>query len=222
METLLRFLLLGYGVWLAAYLLLEKRRSRRRTSRVDVQPPMQRDDIPDIVGKSGFRMKVPMPTPATPVPNAATPEKEEEISEEDVTFAEVGKKSPARIPDEELDDVFTNLRIEEVMEGGKDDDEEPPVEGYAVNSGFEEINEAVMTAKNPDATEEAKIQAGEVFSELNGTELFEMLAERLSTIDGRVEELMNAYLDNSLSGVTGSKRLAVPTQSENFDIRDYV
>lgn len=222
METLLRFLLLGYGVWLAVYLFLEKRRSRRRTSRVDVQPPMQRDDIPDIVGKSGFRMKVPMPTPATPVPNAATPEKEEEISEEDVTFAEVGEKSPARIPDEELDDVFTDLRIEEVMDGEKDDDEEPPVEGYAVSSGFEEINEAVMTAKNPNATEEARIHAGEVFSELNGTELFEMLAERLSSIDGCVEELMNAYLDSPVSGATRRKRAIVPAQSENFDIRDYV
>ena len=168
-------------------------------------------------------MKFSTPTTATSVPNAATPEKEEEIREEDVTFApEVEEKSLARIPDEELDNVFSDLRIKDVMEEDKSDDEEPPVEGYATQGGFEEINKAVMTAKNPDATEEAKIQAGEIFSGLNGTELFEMIKERLSSIDGRVEELMDAYLDNPAFDAIKKKKLVVPAQSENFDIRDYV
>ena len=101
-------------------------------------------------------------------------------------------------------------------------DEEPPVKGYATQSGFEEIDKAVITAKNPKASEKAKIQAGEVFSGLDGTELFEMFTARFSSIGGRIMELMNAYLDNLASGDTAEKRLKVPAHAEDFDIRDYV
>ncbi len=223
METLLIFLLAGYGIGLAAYLFWEKRQSKQPVSQTNVPLPTQKNGIPDIVGKSNFRMKPPTPTPATPVPNAATFEKEEEIREEDVTFdPEVGEKFPARIPEKELDAVFTNLRIEDVIEDEDDEKEEPPVEGYATRSGFEEIDEAVITAKNPEATEEAKIQAGEVFFGLNGTELFEMFTARFSSIGGRIAELMNAYLDNPATGVTEEKRLIIPAHAEDFDIRDYV
>ncbi|MDE7074239.1 MAG: conjugal transfer protein TraD [Odoribacter sp.] len=215
---------MGYGVWLVVYLLWEKRQSKQSASQANVPLPTQEEDAPEIVGKSSFRMEIPTPTAATPVPNATTSEKEEEVREEDVTFdSETEKKPSARISDNELDAVFTDLRIEDIMEDEEEDgDEEPPVEGYATQSGFEEINEAVITAKNPDATEEAKIQAGGVFSGLKGTELFEMFTARFSSIDGRITELMNAYLDNSVSDTTKKKKLVVPAQSENFDIRDYV
>lgn len=217
------FLLAGYGVWLAAYLFWEKRRSQRLASQADEQPPAQQNDEPDIVGKSSFRMKLPTPTPATPVPNAATSEKDEEIRVEDVTFdSETGNKPSARIPDSELDSVFTDLRIEDVTEDEDEGDEEAPVEGYATQSDFEEINEAVITAKNPEATEEARLQAGKVFSGLDGTELFGMMKERLSSVSGRITELMNAYLDNPAIGATEEERLIIPAHAEDFDIRDYV
>ncbi len=223
METLLIFLLAGYGVWLAVYLLWEKRQSEERASKANVPPPTQKDAAPDIVGKSSFRMKPAVPTPATPVSNAATSEKEEEIREEDVTFDSETEKNPsARIPNNELDAVFTDLRMEGAIEDGEDGDEEPPVKGYATQSGFEEIDKAVITAKNPKASEKAKIQAGEVFSGLDGTELFEMFTARFSSIGGRIMELMNAYLDNLASGDTAEKRLKVPAHAEDFDIRDYV
>ncbi len=223
METLLVCLLVGYGIWLVVYLLWEKRRAKSPVSQADISATEYMDDVPDIVGKSSFRMKPPMPTPATPVPNAATSEKEEEISVEDVTFdSETENKPSARIPDSELDSVFTDLRIENVTEDEDEGDEEPPVEGYATQSDFEEINEAVITAKNPDATEEARLQAGKVFSGLDGTELFGMMKERLSSVSGRITELMNAYLDNPATGATEKERLIIPAHAEDFDIRDYV
>lgn len=223
METLLIFLLVGYGVWLVVYLLWEKRQSKQPASQANIPLPTPEEDVPEIVGKSSFRMEIPTPTATNPVPNAATSEKEEEVREEDVTFdSETEKKISVRISDNELDAVFTDLRIEDVIEDEEEGDEEPPIEGYATQNCFEEIDKAVITAKNPEATEKAKIQAGEVFSGLKGTELFEMFTARFSSIDGRITELINAYLDNPVSDTTRKKKLVVPAQSENFDIRDYV
>ena len=57
METLLVCLLAGYGVWLAAYLLWERRQSKHTAATTDVALPKRGNDVPDIVGKSSFRMK---------------------------------------------------------------------------------------------------------------------------------------------------------------------
>ena len=67
----------------------------------------------EIIGKSKFRMQPSKTTAATPVPKESTSEKGVEMSENDITF-EGEKKGreretdSARIPDEKLDEAFTN------------------------------------------------------------------------------------------------------------------
>ena len=87
METLLVCLLAGYGVWLAAYLLWEKRQSERPTPQTDVASPKRRDDVPDIVGKSSFRMKPTTPETIIPTPQTITPAETESAAEKASTFA---------------------------------------------------------------------------------------------------------------------------------------
>ena len=79
----------------------------------------------EIIGKSKFRMQPSKTTAATPVPKESTSEKGVEMSENDITF-EGEKKGreretdSARIPDEKLDEAFTNLSPDEL---GYSDDE---------------------------------------------------------------------------------------------------
>ena len=121
METLLVCLLAGYGVWLAAYLLLEKRQSGRPVPQTDVASPKRRDDVPDIVGKSSFRMT---PKSAIPTPQAATRDESASATEKEPTFApEAEKRSPARLADEELDAAFEHLEIPDVPLEYEDDEE---------------------------------------------------------------------------------------------------
>ena len=112
METLLVCLLAGYGVWLAAYLLWERRQSKHTASQVDAAPPKREDKVPDIVGKSSFRMT---PKSAIPTPQAATRDESESVTEKASTFApEAEKRSPARLTDEELNAAFEHLEIPDV------------------------------------------------------------------------------------------------------------
>lgn len=220
METLLVSLFVGYCIWFVAYFLWEERQPWRSVSQEDIPPQARVDDIPDIVGKSSFRMNPPMPTATTPMPNAATSSKEEEISEEDVTFApETEGPDFVKIPDDELDEVFRDFRTEGSMEDG-DSDESLPVMNASGNS-FEEISEALLTAREPRTVKEAEVRAGEVFFGLNGTEMFERIKERFSSIDGRITELMDAYLDGNPVGYAAKEGAVISDDMKNFDIRDF-
>ena len=80
-------------------------------------------EIPDIIGKSRFRMASPRTTAATPVPHAATSEKGIELSEEDATFDDGNAKTlsrPAQVPEEKLDETFTSIPPSE-LEFGEDE-----------------------------------------------------------------------------------------------------
>ena len=71
METLLVCLLVGYGVWLAAYLCWEKHQAGKnpQSDATPAAPPQERQDI---VGKSTFRIRPRTPDAAIPTPQAAT------------------------------------------------------------------------------------------------------------------------------------------------------
>ncbi len=59
-----------------------------------------------------------------------------------------------------------------------DDSEEEPTVEQASGNSFEEIDKAVETATKPNVTNEECVHAGKVFSEMEGNELFNMIAER--------------------------------------------
>ena len=174
----------------------------------------------EIIGKSKFRMQPSKTTAATPVPKDSTPEKGVEMSEDDITF-EGEKKGreretdSARIPDEKLDEAFTNLSPGEL--GYSDDEpEEESDRPQASGFSFDEIGEAVhiATKKNPSGKEQQK--AREVFAELEDTELYEKLMAGSTEVSIRIKGLMEIHLKKP------KKDFVIPEKLEDFNIRDYV
>ena len=174
----------------------------------------------EIIGKSKFKMQPPKTTAATPVPKESTSEKGVEMSENDITF-EGEKKGreretdSARIPDEKLDEAFTNLSPDEL--GYSDDEpEEESDRPRASGFSFDEIGEAVhiATKKNPSGKEQQK--AREVFAELEDTELYEKLMAGSTEVSIRIKGLMEIHLKKP------KKDFVIPDKLEDFNIRDYV
>ena len=174
----------------------------------------------EIIGKSKFRMQPSKTTAATPVPKESTSEKGVEMSENDITF-EGEKKGreretdSARIPDEKLDEAFTNLSPDEL--GYSDDEpEEESDRPRASGFSFDEIGEAVhiATKKNPSGKEQQK--AREVFAELEDTELYEKLMAGSTEVSIRIKGLVEIHLKKP------KKDFVIPDKLEDFNIRDYV
>lgn len=241
METLLACLLAGYGVWLAAYLLWEKSQRKRPTPQAKVPPPRP-NDVPDIVGKSSFRMKPTTPNDAKPTPQAATESGIEKPIENVPTFApETGNTPSSRIPDDKLDEAFEHLEIPDVPLEYEDDDEpeeamdeEMPLAAghasYASGASFEEIDRAVKTATATSATEADRRQAGQVFGRIEGTELFDRLVNCSASVGEKISGLMDYYLSlpTSTEEDAGTVALQLPNGTDmpddvaGFDIRDFV
>ena len=174
----------------------------------------------EIIGKSKFKMQPSKTTAATPVPKDSTPEKGVEMSEDDITF-EGEKKGreretdSARIPDEKLDEAFTNLSPDELGysdDEPKEESDRPQASGFS----FDEIGEAVhiATKKNPSGKEQQK--AREVFAELEDTELYEKLMAGSTEVSIRIKGLMEIHLKKP------KKDFVIPDKLEDFNIRDYV
>ena len=177
------------------------------------------EDTPDIIGKSRFKMPSTRTTAATPVPQTATSEKGMELSEEDATFddgnAETASR-PAQVPEEKLDETFTSIPPSE-LEFGKDEPEEDDSDlPRASGSSFDEIDKAVKTAKNPKATKKECEQAAKVFTEMEGTELYDKLMAGSTELSIRIKGLIEIRLQKS------KKEFVVPDNIEDFDIRNYV
>ena len=240
MDTLLVCLLAGYGVWLAAYLLWEKRQTKRPASPSDVTSPKRRDDVPDIVGKSTFRVRPTTPKSAIPTPQAATKTENEKPMEKEPTFASETEKRPsARLSDEELDAAFEHLEIPDVpLEYEEDDetgaDEEMPLAarpaGYASGVSFEQIDRAVRTASDASATDTERREAGRVFGQIEGTESYDRLVGGSAAIGEKISGLMDYYLSQPVSTEGDAGTVAVqpqditdaPDDTDGFDIRDFV
>lgn len=256
MTIVLVCLLVLYNAWLVTYLLWEKRQGAERPGEDEPQHRKRAADAVDIVGKSLFRMAEKVPMAAVSVPQAATYGESEEVKEEDVTFADeipsqreqngnsflvmpsaagimqTDKAPMERIPDDKLDDAFSDIRISDVPV--EYDGEEPkgnaPV-GYASGATFEEIDRAVRTAKDPSASEEERHNAGKVFTQIEGNELFDRLVKSSSSIGNKITGLMDLYLNRPVIPKGGSNKVGqvqpqtmpvIPDTVEGFNIRDFV
>ena len=211
METrLVRFLRSIAGVWRSLGGTAAKPETVRDT------PPA---DTPDIIGKSRFRMASPRTTAAIPTQEAATSEKGIELSEEEATFddGKTGNASrPAQVPEEKLDETFTSIPPEELGYGDDEPEEDASDTPRASGSSFDEIDDACKTAKNPDATQAEREKAAKVFTDMEGTELYEKMMEGSSEIGIRIKGLIEIRLKKP------EKEFVVPDNIEEFDIRNYV
>ena len=212
METrLVRFLRSIAGLWRS----LGGTAAKPETARVT--PPAETPA--DIIGKSRFRMASTRTPAAIPTQEAATSEKGIELTEEEATFddGKTGNASrPAQVPEEKLDETFTSIPPEELGYGDDEPEEDASDTPRASGSSFDEIDDACKTAKNPDATQAEREKAAKVFTDMEGTELYEKMMEGSSEIGIRIKGLIEIRLKKP------KKDFVVPDNIEDFDIRNYV
>jgi len=222
-----------YNAYLVFYLLREKKQesNQQRNEAAPLIKPTE--EMENIVGKSLFKMELKTPLAPKQMPQAATSIESEEITDIDITFAdETDNPIPARLPDDKLDEAFTHIQISDVALAYDENEteDEQPITGFATGVSFEEIGQAMIIAKNPTATEDESHRAGQVFTELEGSELCNQLIESSSSRSKKITELMDYFLSNSISrdgDITGEVvqlqyTTEIPTDISGFDIRDFV
>ena len=211
METkLVRFFRNLAGLWRALDTTVTKRKAAKQI------PP---EEISDISGTSRFRMASTRTTAAIPTQEAAISEKGIELSEEDATFDDGKAKTDSRsaqVPEDKLDETFTSIPPSELEFGEDEPEENEPDSPRASGSSFDEIDNAVKTAKNPEATKKECEQAAKVFSDMEGTELYEKLMAGSTELSIRIKGLIEVRLKKP------KKEFTVPDNIEDFDIRDYI
>ena len=233
MGIMLLIIVLLYFMWSIAVLVFDADiwlRSKLRIEKTNVapkeSPPIPADDFIVRHTYTVSPKKVPTETVQTKQEDEG-----EVIKESEVTFEEDSSpRKSARIPDDKLDEVFTDTRIEDVDVKYDESEEEPVVEQASGNS-FEEIDKAVETASKPNATNEECAHAGKVFIEMEGNELFNMIAERSKQIKRRMNALMELHMSNissvkpmseKVTKAIEKKKLVVPEDFKDFNIRDFV
>ena len=211
METkLVRFLRGIAGLWRSLGGTTVKQETVRET------PPAEK---PDIIGKSRFRMASTRTTAAIPTQEAATSEKGIGLAEEDATFDDGNAEAvyrPAQVPEEKLDETFTSMQPSELEFGEDEPEENGPDLPRASGNSFDEIDDAVKTAKNPQATTSEQDRAAKVFTDMEGTELYEKLMAGSTELSIRIKGLIEIRLKKP------DKEFTVPDNIEEFDIRKYV
>ena len=167
METIFLIVLAAFNVWTIYFynkLLLEVANGKEKEKKPPIDPMA-------LVGKSLFKV-------SQLRKKEETEQKQTEsmsVSDNDVTFDD-SPKSTARISDEQLDDVFTNVRIEDIGVKFSDNMKDSDVP-QAKGSSFEDIDAAVNTIKAPKATDKEKRHAGKVFHEMDGNQFYEKFME---------------------------------------------
>lgn len=211
METkLVRFLRGIAGLWRSLGGTTVKQETVRET------PPAEK---PDIIDKSRFRMASTRTTAAIPAQEAATSEKGIGLAEEDATFDDGNAEAvyrPAQVPEEKLDETFTSMQPSELEFGEDEPEENGPDLPQASGNSFDEIDDAVKTAKNPQATTAEQDRAAKVFTDMEGTELYEKLMAGSTELSIRIKGLIEIRLKKP------DKEFTVPDNIEDFDIRKYV
>ena len=211
METkFVRFLKGISGLWQS----LELKEEKTETASVGIPA-----DETDIIGKSKFKMAPTRTTAAIPAQEAATSEKGIELSEEEATFDDGNTETvsrPAQVPEEKLDETFTSIPPSELEFGEDEPEDGTPDTPRATGSSFDEIDDAVRAAKNPEATTADRERAAKVFSDMEGTELYEKLMSGSTELSIRIKGLIEVRLKKP------KKEFTVPDNIDEFNIRDYV
>lgn len=255
MTNVLIAILLLYNMWLVFYLLHERKQEKRTGQPEPPSKQKQPENDTNIVGKSLFQMPKGRTSGDTAVPQAAIPAEGEAVEMDDITFADempsqrgqngnkftgmpsaagiqrnkTGEQPSMRVPADKLEDAFSDTRLSDVPVEYEDGDDEPTGE-YASGATIEEMNEAIRTADNPKATDTEKRKAGEVFHEMAGNELYEILTAKMPGIISKIRGLIDLYESKPTVSSGGNKEV-VPISSRNipaveglddFDIRDFV
>ena len=183
----------------------------------------------DIMGKSRFKMASTRTNAAIPVQEAAISEKGIELSEEEATFDDGNTETvsrPTQVPEDKLDETFTSIPPSELEYGEDEPEDEEPDKKQASGSSFEDIDMAVRTIRKESPSDEEMRHAGKVMTELDGTELYTRITERLTdeAMSERLAKAMAVFVDTVNMTVTQQKEkvFVIPDNIEEFDFRNYV
>jgi hypothetical protein len=219
MEKLFITVVVLYALFVGIYFLYLNAGKRRKKNIVGKGSSIQETERlkTDIVGKSRFDSEALKPLLSKSEPLAATSPKSENPVENTDTFVPPNEVKPsAEVPQEELDEVFSDTPPpgeenkpmdihcpleyepdEENKEEPDDDDEETEeVEGAAqaaLASGvrFEDLGNAIRTVHQTDeATPEQKQKAGDTLLEIRQTDLFEQVVSGKPDAKRIVSDLM--------------------------------
>lgn len=234
-------MLLLYNMWLVFYLLHERKQDKQKDKTDVPSKPTEPESATNIVGRSLFKMSKGRTTGDTAVPQATVPVEGESVEKDDVTFADempssdsvrqgnIGGQPSMRLPDDKLDDAFSDMRLSDVPVEYADGDSEDTGE-YASGATIEDMDEAIRTADNPEATDSEKQKAGEVFHEMEGNELYEILMTGNPGISTKIRGLIDLYKSKPTISSGGNKEvesvspqnIPVMESLKDFDIRDFV
>ena len=183
----------------------------------------------DIIGRSHFKMASTRTTAAILTQEVATSEKGIELSEEEATFDDGNTETvsrPTQVPEDKLDETFTSIPPSELEYGEDEPEDEEPDKKQASGSSFEDIDMAVHTIRKESPSDEEMRHAGKVMTELDGTELFTRITERLTdeAMSERIAKAMAVFVDTVNMTVTQQKEkvFVIPDNIEEFDFRNYV
>ena len=182
------------------------------------EPPQKKvnPNLPDIMGQ-------PKPVERLSVPNTAN---ERQIEEPEINPANLdieydeNENVSAQIPQEELDEVFSNMPdLEEEEEdwnrygiSGGDD-------GFAQGVTFEELSSVGMLLQKEELEPAQKETAVDIVQRLQGTELFSLLESSIDGASRRIAELLDSTLTSETDA--GSSTLRKSDVSD-FDIGEFV
>ena len=182
------------------------------------EPPQKKvnPNLPDIMGQA-------KPVERLSVPNTAN---ERQIEEPEINPANLdieydeNENVSAQIPQEELDEVFSNMPdLEEEEEdwnrygiSGGDD-------GFAQGVTFEELSSVGMLLQKEELEPAQKETAIAIVQKIQGTELFSLLENSMEDASRRIAELLDSTLSSETEDSSSTLR---KNDLSDFDIGEFV
>lgn len=211
METIIVICLLIVIILLLQDKVVIKKRQKQKTSKEKTNP-----NLPNIMGQPKPLKRLSVPTPAN---EDQIPEPEFDPANLDIEYDE-NEEIGIQIPQEELDDVFTDVPdLEEEEEEWQGHGTVGSDNGLATGVTFEELSSAGMLLQKEKLDPSQKETAAAIVQKLQGTELFNLLENSMEGASRKIAEL----LDQSLSAENGSSSSYLRDDNVgDFDIGEFV
>ncbi len=188
------------------------------------QPPKQEKinpDLPDIMGQ-------PKPVRSLSLPNSASERQieETEINPDnlDIEYDE-NENVGIQIPQEELDEVFSNMPDFEQEEEEEEEEEEWNRYGISAGDGslaqgvtYDELSSAVALLQKENLEKAQKETAVAIVQKLQGTELFSLLENSIEGASRKIAILLDSTLSETGSGSSTLRK----NDLDDFDIGEFV
>ena len=184
------------------------------------QKPMQQEkvnpNLPDIMGQ-------PKPVKSHSVPNTANESQitEPEINPDnlDIEYDE-NENVGMQIPQEELDEVFSNMPdLEEEEEEWNRYEISGGDDGFAQGVTFEELSSVGVLLQKEELEPAQKETAIAIVQKIQGTELFSLLENSMEDASRRIAELLDSTLSSETEDSSSTLR---KNDLSDFDIGEFV